>query len=423
MNIKKFLLCWGMLFGWLWALSAVAQNAPVVIAFFRPGDTYTLCFNRDIDYKESWDNIARRYNLSKLELARFNRVTENAGSIKQRSIFIPLIFNVNLFMYTSSEPNVVYIPIYYLIKNKQKVSSLHLRFREPMLTFIKNYNKIKDHYILNKDAPIFVGYLKVNKAYGWNLKSAKNLDDYKTYEQVQVDMQESANLSKLKEYSVKEKSLMLTKDGNRINTGAVSVIGVNRPTEQIANKIIEGLALGLREENTNFTSYIRREQIEEERAASRNMGRMGLVNRQNNIAARRGGLARGETEDRALPFLPNRRVERGRKLTSYSFFETEYKEELENGKVEEKLIAKVKLFRLLFDESNAKFYVLVTGTSPGSTVKITNMALNKTIFAKVISNAPQSIDAEEGKTVVVSEKGAEALGLKDGAMVEIVLLR
>lgn len=409
--------------------SVFAQTGPMVIAFFRPGESYTLCFNREINYKETWINVAKRYCLNKTELTSFNRTNTKAIQIQQHSLFIPLVFNVNLFMYATPMPGFVYVPVYYIVKQKQKVVNLSLRFREPMLSFIKTYNKLKDHYILNSNAPIFVGYLKINKDVGWNRAGVKDIRAYRTYADVQKKMQENGAFSKLKQYSVKEKSLLLS--GDKINVGAVNVIGIDKPAERITKQVVAQISLEkLKEENNNFSSFVKREEFERLRKAKLEArlygsGKTKANKRRNGVlVARLDGSRRhmgANNEGQALPmpgFVGGVNDE-----NEDSFFEEEYNEELQSGKQERFMRAKVRQFRLLFDESNGKFYVLINDVAPGSSIKLTNMATRKSIYARVISATPETTEQGAMPLVVVSEKGVKRLGVVDGSEILITLVQ
>lgn len=403
-----------LFFLWVAVCQLRAQNAPIVVAFFRPGETYTLCFERTLDYKEYWHNIAQRYNLNTVELLRFNRQNPNQkeAPIKIRTLYIPLIFNVNLFLNQGSEEGIAYLPVYYTIQNKQKVGDLHLRFREPLLSFIKSYNKLSDHHTLNKNAPVFVGYMKVVKSVGWD-KAAKDVKTYKTYEQVQTKMRDAANFSQLNQYSVKEKSLVLTED--KINPNAVNAVGVAVPNEQSMQKATAQIdPKQLKEENANFKSFMRRERIEKQQE-------MRLSKRQKGILVS-VGRGRPSASGRNKKEAEGINVSLVKRASEKSFFEAEYREDLASGKTEVPQKVRVKLFRLLLDESDGKFYVLANGTDPGTTVKIVNIGARRTIYAKVISATPQSIENKDN-TVVISENGAAALKVSDNAKIDMVLLR
>ncbi len=162
-----------------------AQNIPIVISYFPPlNKGGNLCFDRNLDYKEKWENIAKRYNINNKKLMGFN--DEMGIFIKKKQIRVPLVLNSNLFMKPSAQRGTeVYVPVYYLIKVSQKVTRLSTIFKEPLLTFIKNYNKIKDHYTLNRNAPIFIGYLKVTKEFGWNFAKNNSIKNYNTIDDFQ----------------------------------------------------------------------------------------------------------------------------------------------------------------------------------------------------------------------------------------------
>lgn len=404
-----------LFFLWIAVCQLRAQNTPIVVAYFRPGETYTLCFERVLDYKEYWHNIAQRYNLNTVELLRFNRQNPNQkdAPIKIRTLNIPLIFNVNLFLNQGSEEGIAYLPVYYTIQNKQKVGDLHLRFREPLLSFIKSYNKLSDHHTLNKNAPVFVGYMKVVKSVGWD-KAVRDVKTYKTYEQVQTKLRDAANLSQLNQYSVKEKSLVLTED--KINPNAVNAVGVAVPDEQSMQKAMAQInPKQLKEENANFKSFMRRERIEQQQE-------IRLSKRQKGILVSVGRSSAARRDNKKDKDAGGINVSLVKAAPEKSFFEAEYREDLASGKTEMPQKVRVKLFRLLLDESDGKFYVLANGTDPGTTVKIVNIGARRTIYAKVISATPQSIENKDN-TVVISENGAAALKVSDNAKIDMVLLR
>lgn len=405
--------------------SLFAQTGPMVVAFFRPGESYTLCFNREINYKETWNNVAKRYCLNKTELTSFNRTNPKLVQIQQHSLFIPLVFNVNLFMQAMPSAGFVYIPVYYMVQQKQRVANLSLRFREPMLSFIKNYNKLRDYNVLNRNAPIFVGYLKINKSVGWNQGVTKDIKSYRSYAEVQRQMQESGNITKLKQYSIKEKSLMISED--KVNVGAVNVIGIGKPTDQATKLVVAQISPEyLKEENNNFGSFMKRERVEEMRRAKleTKLRKTGIIasNSKNSGTqkARTSSVLGKKSENKALD-MPE--LAEGAEDSDESFFEQEYNEELQSGKQEQSMRAKVRQFRLLFDESNGKFYVLINDVAPGSSVKLTNLATRKSIYARVISATPETTEQGALPLVVVSEKGVKRLGVMDGSEILITLVQ
>lgn len=423
--VFRLKIYWVVLCMLVYGNSVFAQTGPMTVAFFRPGESYTLCFNRDINYKENWINIAKRYCLNKTELTSFNKVKSNVIQIKQHSLFIPLVFNVNLFMQATPKPGFAYVPVYYMVQKKQRVENLSLRFREPMLSFIKTYNKLKDHYILNHNEPIFVGYLKINTAFGWNQAEVKDIKSYRTYREVQKQMQENGNIHKLQQYSIKEKNLLLSMED--INVGAVNVIGVDKPLVGVTKKVLSQISLDdLKEENDNFSSFVKREEVKQLREAklyarlnktgAKKMGGSSLV-------AKVGGKHRGNDGGQGqILDIPEGNNE-GKDDGDESFFEEEYNEELQSGKQEQNMSAKVRQFRLLFDESNGKFYVLINDVAPGSSIKITNLATRKSIYARVISATPETTEQGVLPLVVVSEKGVKRLGVADGSVVQISLVK
>lgn len=407
-----------------------AQNVPVILSFFRTGEhANTLSFSRDVNYQETWSNLAKRYNLNRAGLLRFNRLETSQTYIQQKTVFVPLIYGVNLFTQQTGDRKYGYIPVYYLVPNRQRVSNLYLRFREPVLSFMRSYNKFSDHYILNKGAPVFVGYLRVLKSVGWNKAAARDISDYRSYEQMQEEHQESVNIAKLRSYSAPETALILGSGqiGGKDSAGGSGLQDLWQPNRKVSVDVAASLSpeATLQEINSSLVAYIKREAVLEMRK------RKSIEHRRQLAVVRTKGKRLRPKEEKALASVDELLAQQktaqvtgsSASGSSGSFFEAEYEEALARGdRVETLKKARAKLFRLLFDESNGKFYALANETEPGSTIRITNTQTKKNIYAKVISNTPQSINQKE-TTIVISEKGAAALGVADNQQVDIVLLQ
>ncbi len=237
MSNKFFVKILSVLFFAGITIASQAQNIPIVISYFPPlNKGGNLCFDRNLDYKEKWENIAKRYNINNKKLMGFN--DEMGMFIKKKQIRVPLVLNSNLFMKPSAQRGTeVYVPVYYLIKVSQKVTRLSTIFKEPLLTFIKNYNKIKDHYTLNRNAPIFIGYLKVTKEFGWNFAKNNSIKNYNTIDDFQNGKNILAKANATKEAVPTDSLQPKATPKTTLSANKLAQVGISVPANTIKENI------------------------------------------------------------------------------------------------------------------------------------------------------------------------------------------
>ena len=92
-------------------------------------------------------------------------------------------------------------------------------------------------------------------------------------------------------------------------------------------------------------------------------------------------------------------------------FKSLYEEQIKNGEIIEPA-GSAGVFKSTSGWTDNKFYCLQSNTTPGTIIKITNVANGKSVFAKVLDNIPD-IKQNEGLVIVISSAAADALGTSE----------
>jgi LysM repeat protein len=139
-------------------LVAIAQDQPLLIQGTAP----SLYLNHTVAPKENYYSIGRLYNISPKEIAPFNKLKLEAGSLSLgQVIMIPLTDN-NFSQSGNAAADEALIPVYYIVHDKEGFYRISVNNNKVPIVSIKKWNNITSDGV-SSGTPLIVGYLKVKK--------------------------------------------------------------------------------------------------------------------------------------------------------------------------------------------------------------------------------------------------------------------
>lgn len=107
-------------------------------------------------------------------------------------------------------------------------------------------------------------------------------------------------------------------------------------------------------------------------------------------------------------------------VSSGSFFETAYREQIQQKPVSQQLNLMASVFKTSSGWQDAKYYVLIDNLVPGTIVKLINPANQQEAYAKVLGEMSR-IRQNEGLDIRISNAAAAVLGVPEGAKFNLMI--
>lgn len=123
------------------------------------GVSPNLFLSHKVEPKENYYSIGRIYNVSPKDIAPFNKLQLEAGLHLGQQLKIPLNSS-NFFQSGNAEATETFVPVYYLVKEKEGLYRVAKNHNDLPLETLKQWNNIKGESVKN-GTRLIVGYLKV----------------------------------------------------------------------------------------------------------------------------------------------------------------------------------------------------------------------------------------------------------------------
>jgi LysM repeat protein len=307
--------------------------------------------NHVVAVKENFYSLGRMYNISPKEIAPFNKLDIEKGLSLNQSVKVPLT-TFNFVQENNTAADEVLVPVYHTVKDKEGLFKISTIFNKVPMEKLRQWNNIKGESV-SSGAKLIVGYLKVKK-----------------------------DLSPL---SAMAKTVAAATKDAAVKTAPVKEI----PKPVVSNETLPVVKNPAKEKAPEVTpaetvKVIDKPVVEEK-------------------------PEKKEIPPAAEPAKPA--TSRLAKNFDGGIFKNEFEKQSRKGSIKNES-GTAAVFKSTSGWEDGKYYCLHNAAAPGTIVKITNAATNKTVYAKVLDLIPD-ISQNDGLLIRLSNAAGAELGAGD----------